>query len=206
MEGPPRSARRTQPAGSSRRANSAVTAKWRWTCSHVADAAPEWPALLTTTTTATLMLRVDPSYPTVALFHVSLTLRKILKRGVQHRCVRSLSPIFQLYVAVSCVLSFAIHAAHMAPRWSLPARVTLPRPRQQGRDGRMYPSPSISPYLRHIPPYPAYLAADTAKNPGHTRHQSSVSGGVFTATYEHAWARAHIAETTPEARSAPSPL
>ena len=26
------------------RQNSAVTAKWRWTCSHVADAAPEWPA------------------------------------------------------------------------------------------------------------------------------------------------------------------
>ena len=24
--------------------NSAATAKWRWTCSHVADAAPEWPA------------------------------------------------------------------------------------------------------------------------------------------------------------------
>ena len=48
--------------------NSAVTAKWRWTCSHVADAAPEWPALLTTTTTATLMLRAGPSYPTVALF------------------------------------------------------------------------------------------------------------------------------------------
>ena len=62
------------------RQNSAATAKWRWTCSHVADAAPEWPALLTTTTTATLMLRADPSYPTVALFHVSLTLRKILKR------------------------------------------------------------------------------------------------------------------------------
>ena len=37
-------------------------------CSHVADAAPEWPALLTTTTTATLMLRAGPSYPTVALF------------------------------------------------------------------------------------------------------------------------------------------
>ena len=48
--------------------NSAATAKWRWTCSHVADAAPEWPALLTTTTTATLMLRAGPSYPTVALF------------------------------------------------------------------------------------------------------------------------------------------
>ena len=32
------------------------------------------------TTTATLILRADPSYPTVALFHVSLTLRKILKR------------------------------------------------------------------------------------------------------------------------------
>ena len=60
--------------------NSAATAKWRWTCSHGADAAPEWPALLTTTTTATLMLRADPSYPTVALFHVSLTLRKNLKR------------------------------------------------------------------------------------------------------------------------------
>ena len=45
-----------------------------------ADAAPEWPALLTTTTTATLMLQAGPSYPTVALFHVSLTLRKILKR------------------------------------------------------------------------------------------------------------------------------
>ena len=30
--------------------------------------------------TATPMLRADPSYPTVALFHVSLTLRKILKR------------------------------------------------------------------------------------------------------------------------------
>jgi len=57
-----------------------VTAKWRWTCSHVADAAPEWPALLTTTTTATLMLRAGPSYPTVTLFHVSLTLRKNLKR------------------------------------------------------------------------------------------------------------------------------
>ena len=42
-----------------------------------ADAAPEWPALLAATTTATLMLRADPSYPTVALFHVSLTLRKI---------------------------------------------------------------------------------------------------------------------------------
>ena len=54
--------------------NSAATAKWRWTCSHVADAAPEWPALLAATTTATLMLRADPSYPTVALFHVSLTL------------------------------------------------------------------------------------------------------------------------------------
>ena len=62
------------------RQNSAATAKWRWTCSHGADVAPEWPALLTTTTTATLMLRADPSYPTVALFHVSLTLRKILKR------------------------------------------------------------------------------------------------------------------------------
>ena len=36
--------------------------------------------LLAATTTATLMLRDDPSYPTVALFHVSLTLRKILKR------------------------------------------------------------------------------------------------------------------------------
>ena len=60
--------------------NSAVTAKWRWTCSHVADAAPEWPALLAATTTATPMLRAYPSCPTVALFHVSLTLRKILKR------------------------------------------------------------------------------------------------------------------------------
>ena len=62
--------------------NSAATAKWRWTCSHVADAAPEWPALLAATTTATLTLRADPSpsYPTVALFHVSLTLRKHLKR------------------------------------------------------------------------------------------------------------------------------
>ena len=60
--------------------NSAATAKWRWTCSHVADAAPEWPALLAATTTATPLLRADPSYPTVALFHVSLTLRKILKR------------------------------------------------------------------------------------------------------------------------------
>ena len=62
------------------RQNSTATAKWRWTCSHVADAAPEWPALLAATTTATPMLRADPSYPTVALFHVSLTLRKILKR------------------------------------------------------------------------------------------------------------------------------
>ena len=35
---------------------------------------------LAATTTATLILRADPSYPTVALFHVSLTLRKILKR------------------------------------------------------------------------------------------------------------------------------
>jgi len=61
------------------RQNSAATAKWRWTCSHVADAAPEWPALLAATT-ATPMLRADPFYPTVALFHVSLTLRKILKR------------------------------------------------------------------------------------------------------------------------------
>ena len=60
--------------------NSAATAKWRWTCSHVADAAPEWPALLAATTPATPMLRADPSYPTVALFHVSLTLRKILRR------------------------------------------------------------------------------------------------------------------------------
>ena len=49
------------------RQNSAVTAKWRWTCSHVADAAPEWPALLAATTTATLILQDDPSYPTVAL-------------------------------------------------------------------------------------------------------------------------------------------
>ena len=32
------------------------------------DAAPEWPALLAATTTATLMLRADLSYPTVALF------------------------------------------------------------------------------------------------------------------------------------------
>merc|ERR1712091_733209 len=60
--------------------NSAATAKWRWTCSHVADAAPDWPALLAATTTATPMLRADPSHPTVALFHVSLTLGKILKR------------------------------------------------------------------------------------------------------------------------------
>ena len=60
--------------------NSAATAKWRWTCSHGADAAPEWPALLAATTTATPMLRAYPSYPTVALFHVSLTLRKNLKR------------------------------------------------------------------------------------------------------------------------------
>ena len=60
--------------------NSAATAKWRWTCSYVADAAPEWPALLAATTTATPLLRADPSYPTVALFHVSLTLRKNLKR------------------------------------------------------------------------------------------------------------------------------
>ena len=60
--------------------NSAATAKWRWTCSHVADAAPEWPALLAATTSATLILRADPSYPTVALLDVSLTLRKILKR------------------------------------------------------------------------------------------------------------------------------
>ena len=37
---------------------------------------PEWPALLDATTTATLILRADPSYPTVALFHVSLTLEK----------------------------------------------------------------------------------------------------------------------------------
>ena len=54
--------------------NSAATAKWRWTCSHGADAAPEWPVLLTATTTATLILRADPSpytYQTVALFHVS---------------------------------------------------------------------------------------------------------------------------------------
>ena len=63
--------------------NSAATAKWWWTCSHVADAAPEWPALLAATTTTTLILRADPSYPTVALFHLSLTLRKILKRRVQ---------------------------------------------------------------------------------------------------------------------------
>ena len=52
-----------------RATNSAATAKWRWTCSHVADAAPEWPALLAATTTATPMLRADPSHPTVALFH-----------------------------------------------------------------------------------------------------------------------------------------
>ena len=71
--------------------NSAATAKWRWTCSHVADAAPEWPALLAATTTATPLLRADPSYPTVALFHVSLTLRKNLKRRAAEsptsRCV-----------------------------------------------------------------------------------------------------------------------
>ena len=42
------------------RQNSAATAKWRLTCSHGADAAPERPALLTTTTTATLMLRGRP--------------------------------------------------------------------------------------------------------------------------------------------------
>ena len=58
-----------------------MTAKWRWTCSHGADAAPEWLALLAATTKATLILRDDPSYPTVALFHVSLTLRKILETG-----------------------------------------------------------------------------------------------------------------------------
>ena len=87
-----------------RATNSAATAKWRWTCSHVADAAPEWPALLAATTTATPMLRADPSYPTAALFHVSLTLRKILKYGVQksHRrprassCRASFSPIHKL--------------------------------------------------------------------------------------------------------------
>jgi len=43
--------------------NSAATAKWRWTCSHGADAAPEWPALPTTTTTATLMCS-GPTRPT----------------------------------------------------------------------------------------------------------------------------------------------
>ncbi|EOD39294.1 hypothetical protein EMIHUDRAFT_260440 [Emiliania huxleyi CCMP1516] len=69
--------------------NSAATAKWRWTCSHVADAAPEWPSLLATTTTATLILRADPSYPTVALFHVSLTLRKILSRAAESPTSRS---------------------------------------------------------------------------------------------------------------------
>jgi hypothetical protein len=77
--------------------NSAATAKWRWTCSHVADAAPEWPALLAATTTATLILRADPSYPTVALFHVSLTLRKNLKKTVQvlkakHNALRLVHP------------------------------------------------------------------------------------------------------------------
>ena len=60
--------------------NSAATAKWRWTGAPGADAAPERPVLLAATTTATLILRADPSYPTVALFHVVLTLRKILKR------------------------------------------------------------------------------------------------------------------------------
>ena len=44
-----------------------AAAKWRWTCSHVADVASEWPALLAATTTATPMLRADPSYATVAL-------------------------------------------------------------------------------------------------------------------------------------------
>ena len=58
-------------------ASATASANERWTCSHVADVAPEWPALLAATKTATLMLRADPSYPTVALFHVSLTLRKI---------------------------------------------------------------------------------------------------------------------------------
>ena len=69
--------------------NSAATAKWRLTCSHGADAAPEWPALLAATTTATLMLRADPSYPTVALFHVSLTLRESLKRAAESPTSRS---------------------------------------------------------------------------------------------------------------------
>ena len=54
------------------RQNSAVTAKWRWTCSHIADAAPEWPALLAATTTATPLLLPDGG----TLFHVSLTLRE----------------------------------------------------------------------------------------------------------------------------------
>ena len=75
-----------------RATNSAATAKWRWTCSHGADAAPEWPALLAATTTATLMLRADPSYPTVALFHVSLTLRKSESVQQSHRRVGPRDP------------------------------------------------------------------------------------------------------------------
>ena len=43
--------------------NSAATARWRWTCSHVADAAPEWPALLAATTTATLDTPGRPVLP-----------------------------------------------------------------------------------------------------------------------------------------------
>ena len=82
--------------------NSAATAKWRWTCSHVADAAPEWPALLAATTTATLILRADPSYPTVALFHVSLTLRKILKRRGLQQSHRRVGPR-----ASSCPVPFS---------------------------------------------------------------------------------------------------
>ena len=69
--------------------NSAATAKWRWTCSPGADAAPEQPVLLAATTTATLILRADPSYPTVALFHVSLMRKILIRRAAESPTSRS---------------------------------------------------------------------------------------------------------------------
>ena len=64
-------------------------------------------------TSATLILRADPSYPTVALFHVSLTLRKILKRrGLQqsHRRVgprASSCPVYRSHTSIHSLVTLA---------------------------------------------------------------------------------------------------
>ena len=61
--------------------NSAATAKWRWTCSHVADAAPEWPALLAAITTATLILPGQTVLPDGARWHSSTSLAHAEKKS-----------------------------------------------------------------------------------------------------------------------------